>query len=85
MAYKLEEVARSICSSSALLDEDPNQPAMVPEGEAGACLLEIQAKTMCVPGSCKGPRGAVELDETPVCSWQWTGRGDVYCVGSNLT
>jgi hypothetical protein len=28
-AYKLDEVARSICSSNALLVEDPNQPAMV--------------------------------------------------------
>ena len=28
MAYKLEEVARSICSSKALLAEDPNHPAM---------------------------------------------------------
>jgi hypothetical protein len=27
--YKLEEVARSICSSSALVVEEPNQPAMV--------------------------------------------------------
>jgi hypothetical protein len=30
--YKLEEVARSICSSNALLVEDPNQPAMVLSG-----------------------------------------------------
>jgi len=29
VAYKLEEVARSICSSKALLAEDPNHPAMV--------------------------------------------------------
>tara|TARA_R110002003_G_scaffold3_13_gene71 strand:+ start:21268 stop:21585 length:318 start_codon:yes stop_codon:yes gene_type:complete len=28
-AYKLDEVARSICSSSALFVDDPNQPAMV--------------------------------------------------------
>lgn len=27
--YKLDDVARSICSSNALLVEDPNQPAMV--------------------------------------------------------
>lgn len=29
VSYKLDEVARSICSSKALLVEDPNQPAMV--------------------------------------------------------
>lgn len=29
MSSKLEDVARSICSSSALVVEDPNQPAMV--------------------------------------------------------
>jgi hypothetical protein len=28
-SYKLEEVARSICSSSAPVVEDPNQPAMM--------------------------------------------------------
>lgn len=28
-AYRLEEVARSICSSNALLVDDPNQPAMM--------------------------------------------------------
>jgi hypothetical protein len=28
-SYKLEDVARSICSSSALVVEDPNQPAMM--------------------------------------------------------
>ena len=33
--HKLEVVARSICSSSALLVDDPNQPAMVCEGEVG--------------------------------------------------
>jgi hypothetical protein len=27
--HKLDDVARSICSSNALLVEDPNQPAMV--------------------------------------------------------
>ena len=30
--YRLEVVARSICSSSALLVDDPNQPAMVSGG-----------------------------------------------------
>jgi hypothetical protein len=30
--YKLEDVARSICSSNALFVEDPNQPAMVSGG-----------------------------------------------------
>lgn len=29
IAYRLEEVARSICSSSAPVLEDPNQPAMM--------------------------------------------------------
>jgi hypothetical protein len=28
-SYRLEDVARSICSSSALVVEDPNQPAMM--------------------------------------------------------
>lgn len=37
-AYKLEEVARSSCSSKALLVEDPNQPAMVSVGIM-LCLL----------------------------------------------
>lgn len=32
MSSKLEEVARSIWSSSAVLGDDPNQPAMMPGG-----------------------------------------------------
>lgn len=34
-AYRLDVVARSICSSSALLDEVPNHPAMT---DVGGCL-----------------------------------------------
>jgi len=34
--YKLDEVARSICSSSALVVEDPNQPAMMLPNALGA-------------------------------------------------
>jgi hypothetical protein len=42
--YRLEDVARSICSSKALFVEDPNQPAMVSERivckSCDWCLIE---------------------------------------------
>lgn len=38
--YRLEVVARSICSSSALLVDDPNQPAMVSGGCASGRSFE---------------------------------------------
>jgi hypothetical protein len=54
--HRLEDVARSICSSKALFVEDPNQPAMVSE--------RIACKA-CVCGSIEGVAelwaGLVEL------------------------
>lgn len=42
-AYKLEDVARSICSSSALAVEEPNQLAMV-----GGGRLDDVGRERCV-------------------------------------
>lgn len=49
--YKLEEVARSICSSSALLDDDPNQPAMVAEC---AVRVDVDRGGIVVIVECSG-------------------------------
>lgn len=49
--YKLEVVARSICSSSALLVDDPNQPAMVwvlcVHSIVGGCGVRVVAFVVC--------------------------------------
>ena len=44
--HRLEEVARSICSSSALLEEVPNHPAMMVVAESG-----MRGRREC-PGVC---------------------------------
>lgn len=48
--YRLEVVARSICSSSALLVDDPNQPAMV----SGGVRLGGRSKGVCQSALCCG-------------------------------
>src|SRR5690242_1536264 len=47
--YRLDVVARSICSSSALLVDDPNQPAMVSVYARLSCRWQVlrQSSVLC--------------------------------------
>jgi hypothetical protein len=88
--YKLDEVARSICSSSALFDDDANHPAMMLRRECGGGALRRGCGQAVndVYGLCSGREGGrrswCERLSGGEMAWRFVRVQEAVCVGNSF-